>query len=276
MMRLRRLAAGWAFAAASLSPAVVRGQTSAVRPDTAEVRTEASAQRSVRPNQASLTLQFTAEDSTPHLAGQRLAQRADNVRQALMALGIPRDSLVTGSSWYWWPERLVALPHPRLIRATPPGRGLWQAVDTVPGLDGSVDYRPIFDTTYRAREILEVRLGDATRVGAVIDAALALRITEISGIRFRASDVREARVAALREATALAREQAEAIASASGGRLGRVLLLSTQAEYMPRYGELTLNEAGVSGQVGNPGTEITAPSVTVTVTVYGRWQLRDH
>jgi hypothetical protein len=68
-------------------------------------------------------------------------------------------------------------------------------------------------------------------------------------------------------------EQATAIAQASGGRLGRVLYLGTQAPdaYAERYGLESISVSGVVSE--SPGTEITAPGVTVSMTVYGRWQL---
>jgi hypothetical protein len=236
-------------------------------PDSAEVRTAATARRGVRPDRARLTLQFTAEGRTPQQAGERLAARADTLRVALARSGVPRDSLVMGSQWYWWPQRVEVITRPRRVAY---GRGSQQASDTVSLPDGGWYEVPLFDTTYRAREVIEVRLGDPAKVGPVIDAALGLRITDISGIRFEAADVREAQLAALREATASAIEQAEAIAAASGGRLGRVLLLSSQPEFRERHWEgFALSGASAAG---NP-TVITAPAVDVTVTVSGRWRL---
>ncbi len=74
----------------------------------------------------------------------------------------------------------------------------------------------------------------------MLDTALGRRITDISEVRFAASDVSAAQVEALREATVRARRQAEAIATA--------------------------------GTVGGSPT-VVQPSVPVSVTVYGRWEL---
>lgn len=233
--------------------ASVRAQS--VPSDTAEIRTAATGRRSVRPDLATVTLQFHAVDSTPRRAGERLAGRADSVRRTLVALGIPRDSLLTGSHWYWWPGRLEVVPRSRCVPAADPRMGCVQVVDT----------------TYRARESIEVRIRDIAKVGAVIDAALAHGITELSPIRFSATDVRAAHADALREATLRAREQAEVIATAGGGRVGRVISLSTEADYVDPY--RGLGQIVVTGDSqGAPGTEITAPGVTVAVTVYGRWR----
>ncbi len=243
--------------------------------DTAEIRTAATARRSVRPTQAAFTVQFSAEGRTPAQAGQRLAARADSVRRALMILGVARDSLVTGSGWYWWPERIQVVTNQIHIPATPPNRGYQVAVDTIPYGENGWQYRPRLDTTYRAREILEVRMSDVARVGAAIDTLVALRITEISRVRFALSDPRAVQLELLREATARATEQASTIASASGGRLGRILYLGTQApsSVYDRYGIEAIVVTGGLESSSASGTEITAPGIPVTITVYGRWQL---
>ena len=246
---------------------VAAGQAS---PDKPEIRASAAATHSVRANGAVLTLRFTAEDSTPALAGRRLAQRADSVRQVLVALGIPRDSLITASRWSWGSDRVQTFGRPHCVVPAPPGHSCRQAMDSSYFNGRLYEIRPIFDTLYREREVIEVRTGDPTLVGSVIDSALALRITDISNIRFTVSDLREAQMTALQEATARAREQAEAIAAANGGRLGRVISLSTSYEG-EGYSRFTMS---MSGSVSADGgaTQVTPPVVPVTVTVYGRWQ----
>lgn len=221
-----------------------------------EIRTSATAVRKVRPDGASLTLRFWVVDSTPARAGARLAARADSIRRALAALGIPRDSLLTGSTWYWWPERIEVLPQRNCYPPPQPGPGCIE----------------VFDTTYRARDAIEVRIHDLSKVGAVIDAALALRITEISSIRFEARDVRQARLAALNEAAQAAREQAEALAAAGNLQLGRTILLTTGADYSSRMSVQGVVQTMSSDGIGR--TEITFPSIDVSMTVSGRWEVR--
>src|SRR2546430_13262429 len=58
-------------------------QTRPDRPETPQVRTAATAQRSVQPDLATVTLQFTGDGATPAQAGSRLASRADSLRRAL-------------------------------------------------------------------------------------------------------------------------------------------------------------------------------------------------
>ena len=257
--------------------AVLAGAAAAQVPgaDSAAVRTGFTARRSIRATQASLTVQFTADGASPAKAQARLASRADSVRRALEALGIPRDSIVTSSSWSWWPERIQITTRQRIqqVPATRP-----QAVMDTVWYEGGGGFSliPRLDSSFRAREILQVRVGDPKRAGAAIDALVALRLTEISRVQFRASDdeVDRLRVELVKEATVRATEQAAASAQASGMRLGRVVYLGTLSpeSYAYRGGLLDVTTTG-SGYDGSVGTEVTAPTVTVTMTVYGHWKL---
>ena len=134
------------------------------------------------------------------------------------------------------------------------------------------------DTTYRARDAVEVRIHDLKKVGAVLDTALGRRITDISEVRFSASDVSAAQEDALREATVRARRQAEAIADAGGQGLGRVLSLSTQSDFSRWSSDYYIDGISIRGGTAEAGdggapTVVVHPMVTVSVTVYGRWEL---
>src|SRR6266702_360456 len=212
----------------AVSGTAAPAQTRPDRPETPEVRTAATAQRSVQPDLATVTLQFTGDGATPAQAGSRLASRADSLRRALATLGIPRDSLVNRSRWYWWRGRIEAIAGP--VKFAP---------RSTPGADPRFNY-PVQDTTYRAHDAIEVRIHDVSRVGAVVDTALGRGITDISEVRFTATDV--------------SAPQAEAMAAAGGLQLGRVLSLNTEADYASRYGwddfalrGVTVSTAGTVG-----------------------------
>lgn len=256
MTRFVRLAL--ALVACTAPVATSAQATRADTPIVPEVRTSAVGERSVLPDLATVTLRFSATGRTPLDAGRAVAARADSLRRALQAIGIPRDSLVTGSRWYWWRGRMEQVVGQ--LRHT-----------STQDAAGRIIQIPVQDTTYRAHDAIEVRIRDMRKVGAVIDSAFAHGILEIPGIRFTATDFAAAHDAAAREATELAREQANAIAQASGGRLGRTLWLSTSAD----YGEggasrgMTMESAGMRGQ----STEVIASSIPIRVTVHGRWEL---
>jgi uncharacterized protein YggE len=221
------------------------------------VQAAATVERSVQPDVAILTLNFSARGRTPAAAGDALASRADSIRRALQALGIPRDSLLTGSRWYWWRGRVEMVVEGRRVERGADGHGIRETVI-------------VQDTSYRATDAIEVHLHDLKRVGAAIDSALAHAITDISPVRFLATDVSAAHEDALREATVRARRQATAIAEASGGRLGRTLSLTTERDGYSPFAGIAMETAGLSAQ---PGTEVIAQSIPVRVTVYGKWEL---
>ncbi len=237
-----------------------RAQVRPDRPETPEVRAAATVRRSVQPDLATITLQFTADGATPGQAGNRLAARADALRRALGTLGLARDSLVNRSRWYWWNGRVEVVPGPERC---------------VPRCD--VLHTVVRDTTYRAHDAIEVRIRDLSKVGAVLDTAMGRGITDISDVHFSATDVTGTQEEALREATVRAHRQAEAIAAASGCQLGRVLSLSTQSDYAERYrfdDYLRMEGAGAAGTVGEASpTVVVQPFVPLSVTVFGRWEL---
>lgn len=242
------------FALATLLPAAVRAQALPPAPDTAEIRTAGVGRQSVSPDLATLTITYTAEDSTPLQAGRRLAARTDSLRRALERLGVPRDSVVAAAKWGWWSGRMDLVIKTARLQANDPRFGSVQVPDTV----------------YRAKEIVEVRVRDLPKIGPIIDAALAMNMTDISGVTFSRENADSAQHEALRDATRRAREQAELIAVAAGGRLGRVLTLSTEPEPVGRYSDFTqmVLTSGASGT----RPSVTPPPLGVTITVYGRWQ----
>jgi uncharacterized protein YggE len=129
------------------------------------------------------------------------------------------------------------------------------------------------DTLYRAHDAIQVRIRDLGKVGAVLDTAMAHGITEVSGVQFSATDVTTAQEEALREATTRARRQAEAIAAASGAQLGRILSLSTQSDNPDRFSFSTYASEMSDATAAVPGTIVVQPSILVSMTVYGRWEL---
>lgn len=230
-------------------------------PEVAQVRAAGTARRGLRPDLATLTVQFSAIGKTPIVAGRLVAMRADSLRRAFSASGIPLDSLISGSRWYWWRGRIEATTSSRYEAR--------QVTSASP-----VTSVQIIDTVYRAFDAIEVRIHDLSRVGSVIDSALAHAVTDISNVRFSATPTPAVQEAITREATAIAIRQAQAMASASGMRLGRLLGLSTQPEV--RYDRdvfASLSEAASAGNYDPGATTVVQPSIPISITVYGRWEV---
>lgn len=224
-----------------------------------EVRTVATAVRHVAPNLAVMRLNIAGEGRTVKDAGRRLALGADSLRRALMGLGVPHDSLLTSSDWYWWGNRIEPIVRNGKFVQLP-------KVDSA----GRLSYY-IQDTAYRVHDAIEVRISNLSRIGAIIDTALAHGVLDISTVQFQATELSAPRDQALRDATAAARRQAEAIAASSGMRLGRVISFSTYAEVTryPDFGEVSLQASAG----GNGSSEVIPHSLPVSMTVYGRWEL---
>jgi uncharacterized protein len=259
MQSPRRLVSALAIAVIAW-PTAAAGQDKTATPP--QVITSATVVRHIRPELAIVTVRFSASGRSPIDAGQSVAARADSLRGALQSLGIPRDSLINGSQWYWWRGRVEVHPQPVCVR--PP--------DAPNGRSCTMEH----DTTYTVNDAIEIHIRDLSRVGAVIDTALAHHITDISPVGFQAGDLHAVQEDALREATRRARAQAEAIAGASGATLGRIVSLSTQREgaYDPYNVPIgLLSSAGFSGGSAASGTTVIEPSLPVSVTVFGKWEL---
>jgi uncharacterized protein YggE len=76
---------------------------------------------------------------------------------------------------------------------------------------------------YVARNLIEVRLDDITRVGEVIDIGVAAGVNSVHGVRFDLKDRESLEREALKRATADARMRAEAAAAGAGRSLDRVI-----------------------------------------------------
>lgn len=253
----------WMTALAALTVLASAGRASAQddRRPPSEIRTSGTARRSVQPDLAIVKLSFSAKGDTPEEAGKALAARADSLRRALGRIGIPNDSMITASRWYWWRGRIETVKGSRCIQLperTPDGRSCIM----------------VNDTSYRAHDAIELHVHGLRALAAALDTAMAHQVTDISEIQFRATDVRAAYEDALKEATTTARRQADAMAAASGARLGRIIFLSTTSESSPP--EMRFRPAGpdaMTMDAPGPGTTVVQPSIPVVATVYARWEL---
>jgi hypothetical protein len=123
---------------------------------------------------------------------------------------------------------------------------------------------------YVARAIVQLTVRDLGALGRVLDAVLGAGATDLQGITFESDSADAGRRLALARAFADARAQAEALATAAGGRLGRLILISTEAgrdmvSVMPGVARL---QAGFYREA-----PVSPENVEVSATVYGRWEI---
>jgi len=104
------------------------------------------------------------------------------------------------------------------------------------------DLQPEFDSTsgrqtlrgYVARNTIEVRVDDVTRVGAVIDLVAGAGATSIGAIRFDVRNRSALEREALKQAVADARARAEAMAAGAGRTIDHVVNISSEDFRFPR------------------------------------------
>jgi uncharacterized protein YggE len=89
------------------------------------------------------------------------------------------------------------------------------------------DYQKGKPSGFGARNTVRVEVRDISRLGKIIDAALTAGATQISQVQFSSSLTPDARRRAMKLAVAEARLDAEAMAEAAGGTVGRLLSLTS-------------------------------------------------
>jgi uncharacterized protein YggE len=122
---------------------------------------------------------------------------------------------------------------------------------------------------FLVRNGLRIEVRRIADVGKVIDAALSAGATQVNGVQFLRSDVQESRRSALALAVAEARRDAEILAQAAGGTLGRLIYLTSGSATLSQpfeYATLT------SGSMLIPSTPIMPGDLTVTAVANARWQ----
>jgi len=192
----------------------------------------------VPPTKASFTVSVTTTKPTAAAAGEENARTTKAVMESLKAAHLSREE-ITGSS-------LSISPH-------------WDFSEHPPRRTG-------FDAT----NAIQIETERLDQIGAIIDAALAAGANDVSPAEFSAKDTSQARRQALAQAIATARGDAAAMASAGGGTLGELVLLSTGSDFArPGYQEIVVTAARRSGAVG---TELIPSQIRVTAQVEARWR----
>jgi uncharacterized protein YggE len=199
--------------------------------------TNGNGEVSLRPDWATMALNVTADDSSASAAASSSTAATERVLAALAALGFAGDSVV----------RVSYSVGPRYD---------WSEGQRILG--------------YRAQATIRIDVRDLDRLAAIIDTTLAAGATAVSGLRFGSDREEEARVEALRQAVAQARADAEVLANAAGGRLGRPLELSTERTFRPSF---ALSEIARARSGPSTAPDLTPQDVVVLVVVQAEWEL---
>ena len=203
--------------------------------DESVIITAASGRVALPPSHAVLSVVVSTRGKTAALASTANSRAQASVLDALESLG--------------YGEERVA-PTDYSVRANTDYEDNDKIIDYVASLD------------------LRVRVDSLAALGSIVDAALGAGGSAIEGISFIADSVDRGRQEALAAAMLRAKRDAESLAAAAGGRLGRVLEVST---IPPVSGPSSLRL--FPGVVGNGYVLIVPHSVDIEVEVYTRWAL---
>ena len=149
------------------------------------------------PDQAWVTLATESRSKNPKDAQSANTSAMTAVQQKLVAAGIPKDAIRT-------------LSYDLQLESD------WVNGRQVP-------------RGYVARNLIEVRLDDISRVGEVIDLAVTSGANSVQGVRFDVKNRESLEREALKRATADARQRAEAAAAGAGRTIDRVIRIEEPA-----------------------------------------------
>lgn len=137
--------------------------------------------------------------------------------------------------------------------------------------------RPKEFVGYRTSHQLRIRVRDPEKVGEVIDASIAAGAHSIDKIQFASTKADSAQRVALAQAVRDARERAEIMAAAAGGKLGSLVEIITEEAARARGGMLRVERAMeidlASACAGDVGTTLVPGALTQRVVVLGTWKL---
>ena len=122
---------------------------------------------------------------------------------------------------------------------------------------------------YVARNTVRADVHTMAQVGPVIDAALAAGANSLGALDMYSSREDAVRRTALTNAVAVARADAEAMASAAGGRLGPLLELTSGGFFRPPQPYEAMARGAAMQQADTP---ISPGEQTVRASVMARWQ----
>jgi uncharacterized protein YggE len=198
-----------------------------------EISTSAEGEVTLPPTRALVTLNIETRANNAAEASNQAGRRVRAVREAVSRLGFPLDSIRTVSFF------------------------------VNPTYDIERGQKPV---DYRGFATIQLNVRNLERVATVMDTALAAGVTQIPDIAFDSDSVPAARKLAIARALQRARADAEALATAAGGRLGKLLSATTSG------GQYPMPRAQMEFAMAKGGAPDVTRNVVVNVSVQARWE----
>ena len=207
----------------------------------------------ITPDRATVLVSVESRAPSAAAAASANSQKMASVLQALRNAGLAQGEITT--SMY------TVGQDPRSMRVAPGAPGI-----------------PTIPVEFLARNTVRASVRRVDDVGKVIDAALAAGATSIASVQFSSPTTDDARRNAIAMAVSQAQKDADALARAAGGSLGRLLSMSSSptGPFSTSYATDTyfpLEQAMVAGgSAAFYPTMINPRDLTVAVSVFGRWE----
>ena len=220
-------------------------------PRTPEITATGRGEVAVTPDRAAVLVTVESRAPSAAAAASANASKMTAVFQALRGAGLTQADLTTSGYSVGQDPRTMRMGMPF---GAPPG--------------------PAVPVEFLARNTVRAVVRRLDDTGKVIDAALAAGATSIASVQFSSPSADEARRSALATAVAQAQRDADVLARAAGGTLGRLLSMSAGGpggSAMSYASDTNFSYAIEAAAMAYP-TMINPRDVSVSVSVFGRWE----
>ena len=231
------LIAGCMAGSAAVAQAASMSSSSSAPEITATGRGEVK----LAPTYAALMVNIETRANTAVAAASQNAQKVETVIKALQSAGLTEKDIATA------------------------GYNLQQMYDYSSNRQAP---EPI---GFSANTMIRAEVRRLESLGRVIDAAIGAGTTGISGVQYFASNAEEARRSAMSQAVREARTDADVLARAAGGSLGRLIALNSGGVSQPFSRDFNVL-ASASARVPGAPTNIVPGELNITALVSGRWE----
>ncbi len=242
-IQIRRLALVCSLTAFVLTPGVGSAQVQVVLDsDEPQVVATASAEISVHPDRVFLYVAIAGVDGSARSAVSQAAATRDIVVAALIPLGFDPDAITPWGFAFGSADQMRQMaPRPEASR---PSR------------------------EFTSRLGLRVIVDPVDRLAEVVKALIEAGVESIPRASFEAVDTEDARRQAVGQAVSQARQDAEAMAAAAGGRLGELLRVFTN----PDLASTLFARTRFLSSGFERGVTLTPSDVMVRVSVQASWR----
>jgi uncharacterized protein YggE len=222
--------------------ALAQGPEASPSPRQPEITANGRGEMTLAPTYAVVVVNITSRATTAVEAAAQNAQKVETVIKALRGSGLSEKDITTA------------------------GYNLQQDYDF------RADRRPE-PAGFSANTSIRAEVRRLESLGKVIDAAIAAGATGISGVQYFASNTDEARRSAMAAAVREARTDADVLARAAGGSLGRLIAVNSGGVNQPFPRDMMAMAGGnvAVRAVGAP-TNMVPAELTVIAVVSGRWE----